>query len=924
MIRRWTYFFGPGDVEGDPERKDILGAKGAGLAAMSKAGLPVPPGFTIATTCCRHFLDNHGTWPDGLEEEVRGQLARLENISSRKFGGQPPLLVAVRSGAAATMPGMMDSILNCGLNPAIAALSDDNFWRSYLQFIVMFGRTVADITPEDFAAAGRELASEQMAERPKQGAIDPRLLAERYCKLYTLRTDQPFPNTPWDVLVQSIEAVFRSWNNERASIYRREHNLRGGDGTAVTVQAMFPSEVSGIVFTMNPNNVEANEIIVESSYGLGEGVVSGDVHPDSFAIDRRTLAIRRRAIGHKVNMVAAFGDTLSAHNPDAPSLTDPQIQELARLSLDIETFFDRPMDIEFGHAAGGFAILQSRPMRGLDVLEDVEVGRKKELYRLRELAGPHRRVWVAHNLGETLPAPTPLTWDIIRGFMRGSGGFGLMYRDLGYQPSPEVFRDGFLELIAGRIYADPERAAKLFWAGMPLCYDLDAVVRNPKIMDAAPTTFDPFRADVKFLAVLPGLVTRMLWCSHKMRALRKIVVTRFEQQILPPYLDWVTAKRQQNLGQLNTNELCVELHARIARVLTQFGGESLKPGFFGGLASASLTATLTQLMGREAGTQLALTLTQGLEGDSTLELDMAISAVARGTRSLESFLEDYGHRAVDEMELSRPRWREDPSYLRQVVALCQSPTARQPEELHRRNAERRRVAEQELRDTLRHWGGSCLYEEVMADLADAQRMLPYRESGKHYLMMGYETIRRVITELAGRWNLDRDIFFLTRDEFATYERRRDELTSAIASRILRWQSAKRLEISEIIDSQHLEDFGLPKHYDPVRELSCEPIATGVATGPVRIVTDPQKLDAPTADCVLVCPSIDPGWTALFVNARALIVDRGGVLSHGAIVARDFGIPAVVCADATRRIPDGAMVRVDGNRGLLAVLGGGRP
>ena len=158
------------------------------------------------------------------------------------------------------------------------------------------------------------------------------------------------------------------------------------------------------------------------------------------------------------------------------------------------------------------------------MLEDVEVGRKKELYRLRELAGPRRRVWVAHNLGETLPAPTPLTWDIFRSFMRGNGGFGRMYRDLGYQPSPEVCRAGFLELIAGRIYADPERAAKLFWAGMPLCYDLDAVVKDPKVMDAAPTVFDPFRADVKMLAVLPGLVIRMLWCSHKMKALRKVGV----------------------------------------------------------------------------------------------------------------------------------------------------------------------------------------------------------------------------------------------------------------------------------------------------------------------------------------------------------------------------------------------------------------
>jgi len=923
MSHRWTYFFGPGSVEGDPEDKQSIGAKGSGLAAMCKAGLPVPPGFTIAIPCSRYFREHNNTWPVGLEAEVREQLARLESACARKFGGQPPLLLAIRSGATTPMPGMMDSILNCGLNPAAARQDDAGFWRIYLQFMRMFGKTVAGIGAGEFDMVDRELASEQQAEHHKPGEGDLRLRAERYGKLYLLRTDQPFPATPWECLVQSIEAVFHSWNDERAIAYRREHAVQG-DGTAVTVQLMFPSEVSGIVFTMNPNRVEANEIVVESAYGLGEAVVSGDVHPDSFTVDRASLAICQRTIGHKLHRIMAYDDGQRAHDPDAPSLADNQVQALARLSLEIERFFHAPMDIEFGYADGSFAILQSRPMRGLDVLDDVEVGRKKELYRLRELAGPRRRVWVAHNLGETLAAPTPLTWDILRRFMSGKGGFGRMYRDLGYRPSAEVCRNGFLELIAGRIYTDSDRAAKLFWAGLPLCYDLDAVVRNPRIMDAAPVTFDPFRTRIWSLATLPVLFGRMLWCSHKLKKLRKAVVPRFEQQILPSYLAWVASKWRQNLGELTTAELCTELRGRVDRVMNEFGGESLKPGFFGGMAAASLTGTLIQLMGQEAGTQLALTLTQGLEGDTTFDLCSSLHDVASGRHSLASFLETYGQRAVEEMELANPRWRENSAYLKRIVTLCQNPSTRAPMELHRRNAERRAAAEQELQETLRHWGGSCLYEDVRMDLADAQRMLPYRESGKHYLMMGYETIRLVILELAARWELDRDIFFLTLDELASYERRRDEMTSVIASRILRWQSARRLELPAVIDSQHLEDFGLPLRHDFARELPGEPLATGVATGLARIVLDPRKADAPLVDSVLVCPVIDPGWTPLFLHARAVIVERGNTLSHGAIVARDFGIPAVVCPDATRRIPDRTLIRVDGNRGLVTVVGGGPP
>jgi pyruvate,water dikinase len=928
MNAPWTCFFGDGGAEGDPGRKDLLGGKGASLAAMSRAGLPVPPGFTIATPCCRHYLDSGGRWPEGLEDEVRRQLRRLEAATRRTYGGQPPLLVSVRSGAAVSMPGMLDTILNCGLDPAAARPDDAGFWRVYAQFVLMFGKTVAGIGADDFAAVEREAASLDAHDRPhghprrhREAAAepDPFRVAARYRELYEQRTGQPFPAAPWDALVQCIEAVFRSWNNERAVTYRREHDVRGCDGTAVTVQAMFPSEVSGIVFTMNPNSLDAGEMIVESAYGLGEAVVSGDVHPDSFAVDRATLAIRRRTIGHKAHLVAALGARATGLDADAASLADPEIAELARLCLDIEKFFGKPMDIEWGRADGRFALLQSRPIRGLEVLEDVETGRKEEIHRLREIAGPHRRVWVAHNLGETLPAPTPLTWDIVRGFMSGDGGFGRMYRDFGYQPGAVVRAEGFLELICGRVYADPERAATLFWDGMPLRYDLDAVARDPKQLDQAPSRFDPERADLKFLASLPRLLRRMLACNRTMKAARRAVVARFEQEVLPPYLAWVRGKRGQDLSGLATPALLAELRGRMRRVLDEFGGESLKPGFFGGLASAGLTGRLAQLMGREAGTQLALTLTQGLEGDTTVSQSIALFHVARGRRTLESFLEEYGHRAVEEMELSRPRWREDPSYLNQILAVYRGSSAVSPEDQHHRNVARRREAEQRLPETLREWGGLSLLDDIRADMADAQAMLPYRESGKHYLMLGYETIRQPLAELGRRWDLGRDVFFLTLDELDGYEARRAELAPVLAGRKIRWQSSRRLEMPVVIDSARLEDVGLPRRYEGARELGGEPVAAGVAAGRARIVFDPQQAADLGTDYVLVCPSTDPGWTALFVHARALIVERGGVLSHGAIVARDFGIPAVVCPDATRRIPDGTAVRVDGNRGLITFV-----
>ena len=205
--------------------------------------------------------------------------------------------------------------------------------------------------------------------------------------------------------------------------------------------------------------------------------------------------------------------------------------------------------------------------------------------------------------------------------------------------------------------------------------------------------------------------------------------------------------------------------------------------------------------------------------------------------------------------------------------------------------------------------------------------MPYRETGKYYLMMGYELVRAVLLELAERWDLGSDIFFLRLEELEQFDGRGgpsggagEALRERIAARRIRWQSAQRLEVPEVIDSENLNDLGIAREAEEeATELAGQAVAAGVATGPARIVFDPREAGDLGADYILVCPSTDPGWTTLFLHARGLVVERGGVLSHGAIVARDFGIPAVVCAGATGRIPPGARIRVDGNRGRINVL-----
>ncbi|HUT58246.1 MAG TPA: PEP/pyruvate-binding domain-containing protein [Phycisphaerae bacterium] len=907
---RLVFYFGDGGCEGDPQRKDILGGKGASLAAMCCAGLPVPPGFTISVACCKHYQTHGGQWPAGLEDQVRRHIARLEESTGRKFGrGADPLLVSVRSGAAVSMPGMMDTILNCGLHPGLESEVPDkeHFWLVYGQFIRQFGTTVARIPASEF-------------DKLSGAAEQPREFAEACIRLYEQTSGRKFPVAPWEALRECINAVFESWNNERAIVYRKAHGLQGVEGTAVNVQSMFNSEVSGIAFTANPAKPMEQEIVIESSYGLGESIVSGEVTPDRFVLDRGSLQIKERALGSKGYVVAALGGGRGAErDPNAASLTDEQIGEVGRIAMEVEEYFGFPVDIEWGLADGRFSLLQSRAIRGLDVARDVEVGRREEVDRLRQLASGNGKVWIVHNLSETLEAPTPLTWDIIRVFMRGAGGFGQMYRDFGYRPSRRVIEEGFLELICGRVFADADRAAEVFWEGMPFQYDHQEVLANPRLMESAPKKFDAKRADGRFLVRLPGTLYAMIRCVRKMKKARARAKRIFDEQALPPFRGYVEAKGRQDLAALSTAGVIEDIHERMRTVLTDFGKESLKPGFFGGLARAELEQTLIQLLGPVEGQRMCQVLTSGLNWDPTVELNAMLFRVARGEVRMEDFLERFGHRAVDEMELAKPRWREDASYLRQIVENQNTSEEHSPASLHQKNQHRREQAMTELPDILARWGGSSLYEQVRDLAIEAQELLPYREAGKNYLLMGYELIRTAILELGRRWELSDDVFFLRLEELPTFESDSDNLTAEMQKRRIRWQAFRRLDLPDVIDSAELDTLGLPRHLEAASEMEAVTLSPGVVTGTARIIFSPSDAKNLGDDCILVCPSTDPSWTALFTTIKGLVVERGGVLSHGAITARDFSIPAVACPDTTQTIKDGAKVRVDGDRGHISII-----
>ncbi len=333
------YSFGARGADGDAKQKALLGGKGANLAEMSAMGLPVPPGFTITTETCAEYLTAGRRLPAGLMAEVGRLVKRLEEDAGKRFGGDPPLLLSVRSGAAVSMPGMMDTILNLGLNDegveVLAAASDVRFaYDAYRRLINMFGTVVKGVAHEHFEAAFDRIKKRHRVTRDHQvPAAGMKQLCRAYAKVYARHVGAPFPQEPMAQLQQAIEAVFESWNKPSAVTYRAINEITGLTGTAVNVQTMVfgnlgPDSGTGVAFTRNPATGEDllyGEFLVNAQ---GEDVVAGIRTPQPLT-------------------------ALADWNPAVAA-------ELAGIRKKLERHFRDMQDVEFTIERGKLFMLQTR------------------------------------------------------------------------------------------------------------------------------------------------------------------------------------------------------------------------------------------------------------------------------------------------------------------------------------------------------------------------------------------------------------------------------------------------------------------------------------------------------------------------------------------------------------------------------------
>ncbi|MGH6676302.1 MAG: PEP/pyruvate-binding domain-containing protein, partial [Xanthobacteraceae bacterium] len=311
---KWVYAFGGGKAEGRASMRNLLGGKGAGLAEMAHLGLPVPPGFTITTEVCTYFYEHEKSYPKDLKPQVEAALTQVGRIAGKQFGDpENPLLVSVRSGARASMPGMMDTVLNLGLNDvtmkALAEKSGDRRFAldSYRRFITMYSDVVLGIGHHHF----EEILDDHKDRNgytldTELDADDWQALIVRYKERVEEESGKPFPQDPHAQLWGAIGAVFGSWMNQRAITYRRLHRIPESWGTAVNVQAMVfgnmgETSATGVAFTRNPSTGEKKlygEFLINAQ---GEDVVAGIRTPQEI-----TERARKEAGSDKPSMEAAL------------------------------------------------------------------------------------------------------------------------------------------------------------------------------------------------------------------------------------------------------------------------------------------------------------------------------------------------------------------------------------------------------------------------------------------------------------------------------------------------------------------------------------------------------------------------------------------------------------------------------------------
>jgi pyruvate,water dikinase len=704
-------------------------------------------------------------------------------------------------------------------------------------------------------------------------------------------------------LLEAVSSCVASRDSPRAASYRRELGRASG-AMGVVVQVMVPAEYAGVCFTRSP--VSEEEIVIELVRGLGAELVAGRKRPGRIALRRAT------------------GDACSVD--DAEGLVDAfglsHVHALGRLALDAERRFGFPLDIEWVWAEGRPYLLQARPVTAIGGAAERERIRREEIARLRAQAGGSLVVWTDFSVADMLPNPSPLTVEILQRAARFDGGIGRSWRRIGFRYARSGASDRQFETIGGRVFLDLSAIVRASNDDLPLVLD-SRRLRAGHFSAGAPPLRLGWVGWRRALASPYALLRWLLVVPHRFFALRRAFHRDFAETILPALRAEAAALRARDLASLSLSGLWGLFHSHIERLTGELVYYHQLSDIFAFGTYWLLGRSLRRVYGERAE-EMAIRLTTGLPGNFNTETNLALARVAGGELGLDRFLEDYGHRGNPDWEIAAPRWRETPERVRRMAdAIARSgadPARRfEQQERVREEAERRFAADVRAHRWLRPW-----HDAILGDLRHYQRYSPLRETTQSACYLWVELGRRVLVEAGRRTGAGDLLFHLSLDELRRLlvEPADGDAIERARERRRQLRLARTLYVPHVVSSDDLEVVGRPPELDPsVRTLHGHVASLGTVRGRARVVQTLDEAENLEPGEILVAASTDPAWTPLFLVASGLVLEQGGLLSHGAIVAREYGLPALVgVPHATRLIQTGERITLDATNGQVAIGG----
>ena len=854
--------------EVDETQVAVVGGKGAHLGELSRIeGICVPAGFCVTTDAFRRVMAE-GPSIDG----------RLDELSR----------------------------LNPDDREAIRTLSAEI--RRTLEGIVIPGDLAAAIT----RALGQ--LGEQAAYAVRSSATAEDLPSASFAGQQDTYLNVVGPAA----ILRHVSRCWASLFTERAVIYRQRNAIDHRKvHMAVVVQQMAFSQAAGVLFTADPVTSNRKVASVEAGFGLGEALVSGLVNPDIFKVRGGEVAARAVAAKQRAVHASPAGGTqevaIDPQRQEQPALTDSEVLRLVQLGRRIEAHFGRPQDIEWCLVNGDFRIVQSRP---ITTLFPVPVARDRE---------NHVYVSVGHQQMMTDPMkPLGLSmWQLTAMAPMHEAG-GRLFVDVTRRLASPASRAGLLEVM-GR--------------GDPLIRDaLETVLDRhdfvPTLPEAGPGRLLASGASAP-IETDPAIVTELIERSQaSIAALRRDIRTKTGPALFDFLLEAFQEHKRVLSDPLSIQAIMAGMEA------TWWLNDQLQEWLGEKNAADALTLSAPGNVTSEMGLALldvadvirphpeVVAFLQGVEDDGFLDELPKLAGGTEARHAIEAYLGQYGMRCVGEIDITRPRWRERPTTL--VPVILDNVRNFEPGAATRRFEQGQQEAQKKAREVLEHLralpDGEHKASEAKRMIDRVRTFIGYREYPKYGIVSRYFVYKQALLEEAERLVQagvipgKEDVFYLTFQELHDVVRSNQVDDKLIRRRKDAFRSYHALTPPRVLTSDGEAIAGAYRRDDvPAGALIGLPVSAGTIEGRARVILDMAQADLEPGD-ILVTAHTDPSWTPLFVAIAGLVTEVGGLMTHGAVIAREYGLPAVVGVEqATQLIRDRQRIRVHGTEGYIEIL-----